>query len=260
MWMFYNGVGVWLDVPSRLQLRVIRAFKSTLEDLEERRSCHSLHSLRISRSQQGNRPMSDISYIDEDSTKSPSPNSDKRCGSCNATVRLVTPVEESSPTTAETAPLVPPGSPPPGGPAAAATQQLGHHRPHTHANTQSTKCCHHHHHHHFAVTSPIPPLLQPLSPHHFNTLVAQTLHSNMAAHSSTLQPASPPAPPDIPTLVHETSIWPPPQDWLWFFPHDRFVKFPQLYPWVISLLRVWIDPLILCPSPRDFLAIWLGKS
>ncbi|XP_037784670.1 plasma membrane calcium-transporting ATPase 2-like isoform X3 [Penaeus monodon] len=135
-----TGQILWIRGLTRLQtqLRVIRAFKSTLEDLEERRSCHSLHSLRISRSQQGNRPMSDISYIDEDSTKSPSPNSDKRCGSCNATVRLVTPVEESSPTTAETAPLVPPGSPPPGGPAAAATQQLGHHRPHTHANTQNS--------------------------------------------------------------------------------------------------------------------------
>lgn len=197
-----------MDVPSRLQLRVIRAFKSTLEDLEERRSCHSLHSLhnmRNSRSQQGNRPMSDISYIDEDSTKSPSPNSDKRCGLCNTAVRLVTPIEESSPTTAETAPLVPPLSPQ-GGPAAAASQQLGHHRPHTHANTQSTKCCHHHHHHHFAGTAPSPPLLQPLSPHHFNTLVSQTLHSNMAAHSSTLQPSSQPLPPDILNLVHETSI------------------------------------------------------
>ncbi|MPC18041.1 hypothetical protein E2C01_010913 [Portunus trituberculatus] len=144
--------------------------------------------MRNSRSQQGNRPMSDISYIDEDSMKSPSPNSGKRCGSCNTAVRLVTPIEESSPTTAETAPLVPPGSPQ-GGPAAAATQQLGHHRPHTHANTQSTKCCHHHHHH-LAGTAPSSPLFQPLSPHHFNTLISQTVHSNMAAHSSTLQPPS----------------------------------------------------------------------
>ncbi|XP_045116619.1 plasma membrane calcium-transporting ATPase 2-like isoform X3 [Portunus trituberculatus] len=137
-----TGQILWIRGLTRLQtqLRVIRAFKSTLEDLEERRSCHSLHSLhnmRNSRSQQGNRPMSDISYIDEDSMKSPSPNSGKRCGSCNTAVRLVTPIEESSPTTAETAPLVPPGSPQ-GGPAAAATQQLGHHRPHTHANTQNS--------------------------------------------------------------------------------------------------------------------------
>nr|CAH7742166.1 unnamed protein product [Callosobruchus chinensis] len=55
-----------------LQLRVIRAFKSTLEDLEERRSIHSLHSLhslRSSRSHTGPwppRPLSDITYIDED--------------------------------------------------------------------------------------------------------------------------------------------------------------------------------------------------
>ncbi len=49
-----------------LQLRVIRAFKSTLEDLEEQRSVHSLHSLRSSRSHSGLRPMSDITYIDEE--------------------------------------------------------------------------------------------------------------------------------------------------------------------------------------------------
>jgi hypothetical protein len=59
-----------------LQLRVIRAFKSTLEDMEEKRSVHSLHSLqslRSSRSHPGIRPMSDISYIDEDPLKTPSP-------------------------------------------------------------------------------------------------------------------------------------------------------------------------------------------
>ena len=55
------------------QLRVIRAFKSTLEDLEERRSVHSLHSLRSSRSHTGPRPLSDITYIDEDPVKTPSP-------------------------------------------------------------------------------------------------------------------------------------------------------------------------------------------
>lgn len=56
-----------------LQLRVIRAFKSTLEDLEERRSVHSLHSLhsmRSSRSHTGTRPLSDITYIDDDPTNS----------------------------------------------------------------------------------------------------------------------------------------------------------------------------------------------
>ncbi|KAG8264666.1 hypothetical protein J6590_008601 [Homalodisca vitripennis] len=54
-----------------LQLRVIRAFKSTLEDLEERRSVHSLHSMRSSRSHPGPRPLSDITYIDEDPVKTP---------------------------------------------------------------------------------------------------------------------------------------------------------------------------------------------
>ena len=50
-----------------LQLRVIRAFRSTLEDMEEKRSVHSLRSTRSYLS----RPMSDISYVDED-TLSPS--------------------------------------------------------------------------------------------------------------------------------------------------------------------------------------------
>lgn len=64
-------------IPCVLQLRVIRAFKSTLEDLEERRSVHSLHSLhslRSSRSHTGPRPLSDITYIDEDPVKTPSTN------------------------------------------------------------------------------------------------------------------------------------------------------------------------------------------
>ena len=47
------------------QLRVIRAFKSTLEDMEEKRSCHSMHSLRSTRSYL-TRPTSDISYIDDE--------------------------------------------------------------------------------------------------------------------------------------------------------------------------------------------------
>ena len=49
-----------------MQLRVVRAFKSTLEDMEERRSVHSLQALRTSRSHPGPRPLSDISYIDEE--------------------------------------------------------------------------------------------------------------------------------------------------------------------------------------------------
>ncbi|KAF5288510.1 hypothetical protein FQR65_LT12015 [Abscondita terminalis] len=65
------GQILWIRGLTRLQtqLRVIRAFKSTLEDLEERRSVHSLHSLRSSRSHTGSwppRPLSDITYIDED--------------------------------------------------------------------------------------------------------------------------------------------------------------------------------------------------
>lgn len=47
------------------QLRVVRAFKSTLEDLEEKRSIHSfhsLHSIRSSRSHPGPRPISEEAY------------------------------------------------------------------------------------------------------------------------------------------------------------------------------------------------------
>ena len=51
------------SVSCLTQLRVVRAFKSTLEDIEEKRSLHSfhsLHSLRSSRSHHGwHRPMSE---------------------------------------------------------------------------------------------------------------------------------------------------------------------------------------------------------
>ena len=46
---------------------MIRAFRSTLEDMEDKRSVHSIHSLRSTRSYLLNRPVSDISYIDEES-------------------------------------------------------------------------------------------------------------------------------------------------------------------------------------------------
>merc|ERR1719270_1847553 len=66
-----SGQILWIRGLTRLQtqLRVIRAFKSTLEDMEEKRSCHSLHSVRSTRSFLS-RPTSDISYIeDEDKWK-----------------------------------------------------------------------------------------------------------------------------------------------------------------------------------------------
>jgi hypothetical protein len=70
-----TGQILWIRGLTRLQtqLRVVRAFKSTLEDMEERRSVHSLHSLRTSRSHPGPRPLSDISFIDEE-VNAPSPN------------------------------------------------------------------------------------------------------------------------------------------------------------------------------------------
>jgi hypothetical protein len=62
-----SGQILWIRGLTRLQtqLRVIRAFKSTLEDMEEKRSCHSMHSLRSTRSHL-TRPTSDISYIDDE--------------------------------------------------------------------------------------------------------------------------------------------------------------------------------------------------
>ncbi|XP_064632110.1 plasma membrane calcium-transporting ATPase 2-like isoform X3 [Lineus longissimus] len=61
-----SGQILWVRGLTRLQhqLRVVRAFKSTLEDLEEKRSVHSfhsLHSLRSSRSQ-SHKPLSDELY------------------------------------------------------------------------------------------------------------------------------------------------------------------------------------------------------
>merc|ERR1719340_281954 len=62
-----SGQILWIRGLTRLQtqLRVIRAFKSTLEDMEEKRSCHSLHSVRSTRSFL-TRPASDISYIEDE--------------------------------------------------------------------------------------------------------------------------------------------------------------------------------------------------
>lgn len=51
----------WHGIAWYFQLRVVRAFKSTLEDLEERLSVHSANSGRVLR---GGRIPSDITYID----------------------------------------------------------------------------------------------------------------------------------------------------------------------------------------------------
>ncbi|XP_063219775.1 plasma membrane calcium-transporting ATPase 2 isoform X2 [Bacillus rossius redtenbacheri] len=94
------GQILWIRGLTRLQtqLRVIRAFKSTLEDLEERRSVHSLHSLhslRSSRSHTGIRPLSDIGYIDEDPMKTPSPLNDRdRPNNTSVPSKMVSPAED----------------------------------------------------------------------------------------------------------------------------------------------------------------------
>jgi len=66
-----SGQILWIRGLTRLQtqLRVIRAFKSSLEEMEDARSCHSMHSVRSTRSYLANnssRPTSDISFIDDD--------------------------------------------------------------------------------------------------------------------------------------------------------------------------------------------------
>ncbi|KAG8199832.1 hypothetical protein JTE90_000919 [Oedothorax gibbosus] len=96
-----TGQILWIRGLTRLQtqLRVVRAFKSTLEDMEERRSCHSLHSLRSSRSHP--KQLSDISYIDED-VKTPSPNDHPYCNSLDVNGGIESaPLVMRTPTTAQ---------------------------------------------------------------------------------------------------------------------------------------------------------------
>ena len=68
-----------------LQLRVVRAFRSTLDELEDKRSVHSfqsIHSMRSSRSHQGHRPLSDELMNPTDiSAKTPSPGAEAANGS-----------------------------------------------------------------------------------------------------------------------------------------------------------------------------------
>lgn len=198
------------DCPSLcLQLRVIRAFKSTLEDLEERRSVHSLHSLhslRSSRSHTGLRPLCDISYIDEDPVKTPSPLNDRdKTNNSSMLPKMVSPAEDPHlvPTAAagkditagrgntqstDPSPLTSSGSgssllAPPHAPA-----------PHRSAPQHSL---------HLPAKNSHPQRIspyQPLSPAHLQNLSPQTLNS-----SGSPTPA-PSGVPDLPKLVHETSI------------------------------------------------------
>jgi len=205
------GQILWIRGLTRLQtqLRVIRAFKSTLEDLEERRSVHSLHSLhslRSSRSHTGLRPLSDISYIDEDPVKTPSPLNDRdKTNNSSMLPKMVSPAEDPHvvPTAAagkdittgrgntqstDPSPLTSSGSgsgllAPPHAPA-----------PHRSAPQHSL---------HLPAKNSHPQRIspyQPLSPAHLQNLSPQTLNS-----SGSPTPA-PSGVPDLPKLVHETSI------------------------------------------------------
>lgn len=193
------------DCPSLcLQLRVIRAFKSTLEDLEERRSVHSLHSLhslRSSRSHTGPRPLSDISYIDEDPVKTPSPLNDRdKTNNSSMLPKMVSPAEDPH--------LVPPATmgtdvtagrgytqstdPPPLTSGGLGSGLLA--PPHAPAPHRSAP--QHTLNNHPQRISPY----QPLSPAHLQNLSPQTLNS-----SDHPTPA-PSGVPGLPKLVHETSI------------------------------------------------------
>ncbi|XP_076362615.1 plasma membrane calcium-transporting ATPase 2-like isoform X3 [Tachypleus tridentatus] len=79
-----TGQILWIRGLTRLQtqLQVVRAFKSTLEDMEEKRSAFSFHMLSSSGNHPGLRPVSDISYIDEEmNTSSPNEYSYEQSGS-----------------------------------------------------------------------------------------------------------------------------------------------------------------------------------
>ncbi|GLG98877.1 Calcium-transporting ATPase sarcoplasmic/endoplasmic reticulum type [Gryllus bimaculatus] len=199
------GQILWIRGLTRLQtqLRVIRAFKSTLEDLEERRSVHSLHSLhslRSSRSHTGPRPLSDISYIDEDPVKTPSPLNDRdKTNNSSMLPKMVSPAEDphlvpaatgndrgsaqsTDPTSGRLALPLPanPANPP-------SPQQHSLQAPSAHAKNNNPQRISSH---------------QPLSPAHLQNLSPQTLNSTGEQESTQPQTQVP----DLPKLVHETSI------------------------------------------------------
>ncbi|XP_012275643.1 plasma membrane calcium-transporting ATPase 2 isoform X3 [Orussus abietinus] len=170
------GQILWIRGLTRLQtqLRVIRAFKSTLEDLEERRSIHSLHSLhsmRSSRSHTGPRPLSDFTYIDED----PTSNSVRAANRSQPGNACAEPAQEHEASSRGSRPANPQNSP--------ASPLLLNVPGSAVANNH-----HHHHHHHYHNN--------PTSPNH-------------VGDSGT--PSQPSGPnnlllPELPKLVHETSI------------------------------------------------------
>lgn len=170
-----------IESPSLfLQLRVIRAFKSTLEDLEERRSVHSLHSLhsmRSSRSHTGPRPLSDFTYIDEDPSN-PMNKSSKHQQNTNEQDHDTSSRGSRIPSiNSPASPLLlnVPGS---------GSSYSNHHR---YTNNNRTSNTNEH---------------QPLSPNHATSRVID----NGTPNSSSLTPNDPILSLELPKLVHETSI------------------------------------------------------
>ena len=163
-------------------MRVIRAFKSNLEDLEERRSCQSIQSLQNLRSARNQLQNTTKVVVLPDSHEDTSKNSGVECSTCNSSARAKTPTEEVEGSASQETDLLVPRSP----------------------ETQSTKkCCYHHHNQQLQYFNSAA-----VSPQHFNNLVFQSLHFNMAVHSNSLEPPSSPQPiiPELPKLVHEISI------------------------------------------------------
>ncbi|XP_066997284.2 plasma membrane calcium-transporting ATPase 2 isoform X1 [Anabrus simplex] len=198
------GQILWIRGLTRLQtqLRVIRAFKSTLEDLEERRSVHSLHSLhslRSSRSHTGPRPLSDISYIDEDPVKTPSPLNDRdKTNNSSMLPKMVSPAEDPH--------LVPASAGNDRGSAQSTDPTTGRLALSPHPANPTHHPAPHSLHLPAALTKNnnpqrISPYL-PLSPAHLQNLSPQTL--NCTSGPDGTQPQT--QVPDLPKLVHETSI------------------------------------------------------
>ena len=167
-----------------LQLRVIRAFKSTLEDLEERRSVHSLHSLhsmRSSRSHTGPRPLSDFTYIDEDPTNAAAVNAAGRGKNAEQLV-----VDHARMNSSSTSPLL----------LTVAGQTAGnaHHHHNTTINTTNNR------------SSSNSALNQAQQPNHTQMQSSNNRDSNNTGNNTLLFSSNNLALPELTKLVHETSI------------------------------------------------------
>ncbi|XP_012527900.1 plasma membrane calcium-transporting ATPase 2 isoform X1 [Monomorium pharaonis] len=177
-------------------LRVIRAFKSTLEDLEERRSVHSLHSLhsmRSSRSHTGPRPLSDFTYIDEDPTNTTTTTTAQSAAYNKSSNRSAEPMSQDYETNYRGSSRMQQSLNSPASPLLLSV-------------TGPTNA----YNHHYTITNTITdnrspssnvPLTQPLSPNHM-----APMSSNRDSTGNSLLSSNNLVLPELTKLVHETSI------------------------------------------------------